>query len=122
MTEPQEIPPYSCLGELFFWGLWLLGLSVCLAYILALVFLMQSTKTDLASVFSSVFSTVFAAWNLLAIGAQGYLLVQSVRLLIRHEETISELIFRPVFVVFGIPMIASGGCFILFSFAPRVAG
>lgn len=34
MTESPEIPAYSTGGQIAFWFLWLLGLGVCLLFIL----------------------------------------------------------------------------------------
>ncbi len=117
----ESLPPYSSGQCTFFWLLWLLGWGVCLAYIFALVFLVLYTKIDLASVFSTLPSALFTAWNLLAIGTQCYLLVQSARFLSRHEKPMSELLLRVFMAGIVVPNIAVSGCFMAGSFLQRMA-
>lgn len=116
MTEPQEIPPYSCLGVLFFWGLWILGVAVCVAYIFGLMYIKAYNKID------SVYSVVFFAWNLLAIGTQGYLLLKVFGAVLDHKKPMPELLFDVAVATIALPFIAGVGCGMLINFAPRVAG
>jgi hypothetical protein len=109
MTEPQKMPPYSSGGLVVFWLLWLLGWGACLPYILGLVFLMQDNAPSVLD----VPSILLIEWNLLAVGVQGYLLVQSARFLFRREEHTSELLLRVLMASIGVPLIAYGGCIII---------
>ena len=116
MTKPQGISPSSCLGVLFFWWLWILGVAVCVAYIFGLMYMKAYNKID------SVYSVVFFTWNLLAIGTQGYLLLKVFGASFVGKKMLSELLFDVSVAAVGIPFIAGVGCGMLSNFAPRVAG
>lgn len=110
MTDAPIIPPYAIGGKVFFWLLWLLGLLVCLLFSL-FAFIMLVSK-----------GWLLAVWNLLVAVAESYLLVQSKRAMSRHEKTMSELLWLAALAGIGVPLVAVGGCGMLSSLMPRMAG
>lgn len=116
MIEPQKNSLSSCLGVLFFLWLWILGAVVCVAYIFGLMYIKAYNKID------SVYSVVFFAWHLLAIGTQGYLLLKVLGTALAGKKPLPELLSDVSVAAVAVPFIASIGCGTLIYFAPRVAG
>jgi hypothetical protein len=115
MTQNDNLPTtqtYSTLGRFVFWLLWLMGLGVCLLFVFfSLIIVMEGSKVS-----------PIALWDMLIVGVEAYLLLQSFIALFDHEKPMSALLLRVAFAAIGLPLIAFGGCSIWSSFAPRLAG
>lgn len=91
---------YSTGLSILFWLLWVVGLLVLLLF----GFFVLATATD---------ANVMAAWNVLVVLAEGFLLFKTARHFVLKNIPMSKLLLWAAVAALGVPFVAFGGCFIL---------